>query len=152
MKIEHRLGVAAPADVIWEVLSDIPSWPQWNPLYPKADGVIRIGSVLDLDVAIEGQPVRPIKPVVLDWAPYDHLHWRLSMANGMIKSVRYLEIEPLSDTGCIFSNGEIFGGLLTPFVIGPMRYPIRRGFEALGEALKVQAEALWQDRQQAPTS
>ena len=31
-KIEHRIGIQAPADVIWEILADIPGWEAWNPL------------------------------------------------------------------------------------------------------------------------
>jgi hypothetical protein len=43
IKIEHRIGIAAPAEVIWEILADVPGWEAWNPLYTKASGVIRIG-------------------------------------------------------------------------------------------------------------
>ena len=40
VKLEHRIGVQAPAEVIWESLFDVPGWEGWNPLYPRAAGVI----------------------------------------------------------------------------------------------------------------
>ena len=53
--IEHRVGIQAPAEVVWEVLSDLKSWEIWNPLYTKASGVIRIGSVLEVTLSLPGQ-------------------------------------------------------------------------------------------------
>jgi len=140
MRFEHRIGIRASADDIWAVLSDLEAWADWNPLYPRADGVIRIGEVLDLDLALPGLPVQAIQPRVLDWAPYDHIHWRHTTARGWIQSIRFLEIEELGPTNCIFSNGEIFSGLATGLVVRPQRRAIRAGFESLGEALKVRVE------------
>jgi hypothetical protein len=151
-KIEHRIGIQAPAEVIWEILADIPGWETWNPLYPKAEGALRIGEALTLTVAIPGEPHRVIQPVVQDWVPNDQIHWRLSMMGGLVRSVRYIEIEILGETNCIFSNGEIFAGLLGPSVAHAKRRAIRRGFTAMSEALAAKAEAAWQARVGTPTS
>ena len=40
-RVEHRMGVPAPASVIWEVLSDLPGWSAWNPIYPKIEDVYK---------------------------------------------------------------------------------------------------------------
>jgi hypothetical protein len=148
LKIEHRIGVMAPADVIWESMADLSTWAEWNPLYPRAHGQVRIGETLELDLAIPGQPKQVIRPKILDWAPNDHIHWELRMLGGLVKSVRYLEIEALEGApGVIVSNGEIFRGLLGPRLVQRQRKAIRRGFEAMGEALKARAEAALAGRQ-----
>ncbi|MFO1014978.1 MAG: SRPBCC domain-containing protein [Caulobacteraceae bacterium] len=141
IKIEARIGIQRSIEQVWEVLSDIPGWETWNPLYTKASGQIRIGEKLALQLVLPGQKPQSIEPVILDWAPFDHVHWRLSMFGGLIKSVRYLELEAMTETGCIFSNGEIFEGLLAPLAIPGMRRQIRGGFEAMGEALKERVES-----------
>lgn len=141
VKLEHRLGVRAPAEVIWTVLTDIDGWKEWNPLYPRAAGAIRMGATLDLQLALAGQAPRQIRPVVVDWVPNEQLLWRLSMLGGLVKSTRYLEIEELAPGSCIFSNGEMFDGVLGPTVARRLRGPIRAGFIAMGEALKARAEA-----------
>lgn len=143
VKLEHRLGIRAPAEAIWAVIFDIYRWSEWNPLYPKAAGVIRIGSVLDLEVAVPGQAPRAIRPVVTDWVPNEQILWRLNMMAGLVRATRYIEIEQLSESGCIFSNGEIFGGLFGERLPGRLRGPIRAGFVAMGEALKARVEATW---------
>lgn len=150
-KLEHRIGVQAPAEVIWESLFDVASWAEWNPLYPRAEGVIRIGTALNLTLQLPGRPAQEIKPVILDWAPNDHIHWKLKLMGGLVQTTRYIEIETLSETGCIFSNGEIFDGLLASTVVKQHGRAIRAGFTAMGEALRERAEATWRERQGATT-
>lgn len=145
-RIEDRIGVQAPADVIWDVVQHLPGWAEWNPVYPRAEGEIRIGNVLSFDLALPGQGTQAIKATVLDWVPGEQLHWQLRMMGGLIKTLRYIEITPLSDQGCVVDNGEIFGGLMGPSLGKRMRGPIRRGFQAMNEALKERAEAEWAKR------
>lgn len=138
LKLEHRLGIQAPAEAIWDVIADISGWPRWNPLYPEADGVLRMGSRLTLKLALDGQAPRVINPTIIDWVPNEQILWRLTMAGGLVKSTRYMEIEKLGETACIFSNGELFEGVLGPTIARRMRPAIRAGFAAMGEAVKEQ--------------
>ena len=140
VKLEHRAGVRAPAETIWGLISNVEKWPIWNPLYTKAQGTVRIGAVLELEAVLPGQAPRVIRPVVLDWIPNEQLLWRVSMMGGLIRTTRYFEIEELAPGSCIFSNGEMFEGLLGPPVARRLRGPIRAGFQAMGEAVKTLAE------------
>jgi hypothetical protein len=140
-KVEHRIGVRAPAEAIWSLVAEIDAWPAWNPLYPRAQGRLRIGERLDLDVALPGRPLQTIRPVIVDWVPNEQVIWRLSMLGGLAKSIRYIEIDQLTETGAILSNGEIFDGLLGPWLARRMRGPLKAGFAAMGEAIKARAEA-----------
>lgn len=147
VKLEHRIGVQAPAEVIWESLIDVDSWAAWNPLYPRAAGKVRIGNALSLDLALPGHGVQSITPTILDWAPEDHIHWMTRSPMGLVTTIRYLEIEALTDHGCIFTNGEVFEGLLGRTYARRHRRALRAGFALLGEALQARAEAAWRERQ-----
>jgi len=151
MRLEHRIGIQAPAEVIWECLFDVGAWESWNPLYPQARGTIRIGNTLELAQALPGQEPQPIRPVILDWAPEDHIHWTTRTMRGWVKTTRYLEIEALTETGCIFNNGEIFDGFMGPRLAQKNRRAIRAGFAAMSEALQQRAEAAWRARQLVTT-
>jgi hypothetical protein len=146
MRIEHRVGVQAPAEVIWEVISDLKSWEQWCALYPKASGDIRIGAVLDITLALPGEAPREIKPTVLEWVPNEQLHWKLTMLGGLVRTIRYFEIESLAEASCIVSNGEYIGGLMGPRLGKRTARNIYRAFVDMNDALKARAEALWQAR------
>lgn len=147
LRIEHRVGVQAPVEVVWAVLSDLKAWEQWCALYPKASGEIRIGSVLDLTLALPGRPVEQIKPTVMEWVPNEQLHWKLTLLGGLVKTIRYFEIETLAAESCILSNGEIIGGLMGPRLGKGLSRIIYRAFVEMNESLKARAESLWQARQ-----
>jgi hypothetical protein len=144
VKVEHRIGVQAPPEVIWALISDLDHWKDWNPLYPSAQGKLGFGAPLTLTVALPGRKPQVIKPTVESWTPEELIHWRLKALGGLVTSIRYIEIEKLTETGCIFSNGEIFDGFLGRRLPKGMRRNIRAGFEALGEAVKTKSEAAWQ--------
>lgn len=151
LKIEHRIGVQAPPDLIWSFVSDVPGWPSWNPLYPRAAGEVQFGAQLTLDLAMPGEPVRTIRPTVQDWTPNEQIIWTGSLFGGLVKTTRYIEIERLADASCIFSNGELYEGPLQRLIGRRRRRTIKAGFTALGEAVRDRAEAIFRNTAQAAT-
>ncbi len=109
-------------------------------MYPKASGILRIGAKLSLTEAVPGQPHDDIAPEVVDWVPDSQILWRSKTLGGLVRRLRYLEIEKLTDDGCIFSNGEVYEGLGVRFMPKDLRRGLRRGFTELGEALKAKME------------
>jgi hypothetical protein len=151
LKLEHRIGVQAPGEIVWEILADVAAWPQWSVIYPEAAGVIGFGERLTLTRVLPGQSPEQIQPRVIDWGPVEAIHWRTSVMGGWVNAVRYLEVEVMSEAGCIFSNGELFTGLLSNRIPRARRIALRAGFTALGESLRDRAEALWQERSSGAT-
>jgi hypothetical protein len=148
LRIEHRVGIQAPAEVIWEALSDLKAWDDWNPLYKHASGEIRIGAELQMTLSLPGQDPQVIKPTVLEWVPNEQLHWKLSMVGGLVRTIRFFEIEALATEGCIVSNGEIIGGLIGARLGKRMGRTIYRAIVEMDEALKARAESLWAARKE----
>jgi len=146
IKIEHRVGIPVPPDLLWEILADVPRWPEWTTIYPEAKGVIGFGEKLTLTLTLPNQKPLAIEPRVFDWAPNEAIHWKLPLFGGLGRAIRYLEIETLSGTGCIFSNGEILSGFAVRWVSPAMRRSMKAGFTALGEAMEQRALALWRER------
>lgn len=145
-RVEDRIGIQAPAEVIWAIVYDLERWREWNPTYTEASGQVKIGETLTLTLALPDQPPQVIQPKVIDWVPNEQLHWRLSFMGGLIKTLRYMEITAVSEHGCIVDNGEIFGGLMGPSLGKRMGRVVRRGFQAMNAALKTRAEAEWAAR------
>src|SRR6185437_3253125 len=76
VRIEHRIGVQAPAEVIWDIVYDLDNWPAWNPLYTEASGTIRIGQPLEMTVALPGMKPQKARATVLEWVPNEQLHYQ----------------------------------------------------------------------------
>ena len=146
-RIEHRIGIQAPKEVIWALISDLDRWSEWNPLYTQASGRIALGETLNLTLALPGEAPRTIAPKVTDWEPDAQIVWRLDLMPMFAHTVRYLEIEALSDTGCVFNNGEFFHGMIGERAGRSKRRVIHEGFTALGEAVKARSEAAWRAQQ-----
>jgi hypothetical protein len=138
-RIEHRVGVPASAQAIWAVLADLESWPEWNALYPKVSGVLRIGGKIFLTEQIADTPSRELQPTILDWVPDSQILWLEK--TRLLKRTRYIEIEALAETGCIFANGEIFDGFGARFISAGRRRQTYAAFQAFGEALRAQVIA-----------
>jgi hypothetical protein len=136
-KVEHRMGVPAPAKVIWEVLVDLERWAEWNPTHPRIVGQLRIGETLEVHEAFPGAPSRVIRPKVVDWVPDAQILWTLSQAGGLIRRIRYIEIEPFDEQAdaCILSNGEVWQGIVGQRVGKAARWRLRAGFEAFNQAV-----------------
>jgi hypothetical protein len=151
-RIEHRLGIPVPAPVVWQVVSQLERWAEWNPLYVKAEGALKIGAQLTLTQALDGRPTVLIQPTIVDWVPDAQILWRLQQNSGLVQRLRYIEIDKLADDACIFSNGEDWSGLLAGLVPVEVRKALRKGYEAMGEAVRDQSLKLWNAQGGAPTS
>ncbi|WP_426044003.1 SRPBCC family protein [Caulobacter sp. DWR3-1-2] len=149
--VEHRIGVQAPADLVWEVISDFATWGAWNPVHPRIEGEMRIGTTLTTAFVTEsGTDI--LTPIVQDWVPYEQLHWRTKRLKGFVTAIRYIEIDKKGEENAIFSNGELFIGPLVRFVSRDERRRLRAAFTIMGEALRDHVEALWLERQKTPIS
>lgn len=140
IRIEHRIGVAAPAYRVWEFIADLERWSEWNPIVPEIRGRLTIGGTLDLVEALDGEPPRSATVRIPDWTPEVQLIWD-DKRGFMARSRRYFELDPLPNGGCILANGEIFDGWRGEDWVLPRRRKFRDAFEAINEALKVRAEA-----------
>jgi hypothetical protein len=151
VRIENRLGISAPAHIIWEAVCDLDQWSAWNPTYPKASGRLSIGAPVALDEKLPGSShVTHLQGAVVDWVPDMQLLVALKPAGG-VKALWFLEIDKLSDDGAIFASGVLLEGWRARFVSRHARYARRAGFEAMNAAVKARAEQMWRNARRTPT-
>lgn len=141
-RIEHRIGIAAPASGVWEVISDLSRWGEWNPVYPVIEGRVAIGSPVRFEFHLPNRPPREFTGVVVDWVPNHQLIWALKLMGGLVRTTRYLEIEALTEENCILANGEIFDGMGSGLIPKGERALIRGAFERVNQAAKARVEDL----------
>ena len=140
-KVEHRIGVARPAAEVWAVLYDLPTWREWNPMYPEISGKFLVSAPLSITEKV-GDRTERYTATVAEWSPPTQIIWTRKSHGGLVRHVRYIEIEKLSDTGCIFANGELFEGWLAPYLVsGGRRKRLRQAFRGFCEAAKAEVEA-----------
>ena len=138
-RIEKRIGVNAPSDRIWEILTDLENWHSWNPYETGVTGALAFGAGINLTEALPGMAERQVQARIGDWQPYSQLVWA-EKRGWLFNAIRYYEIEELERGNCIVSNGVIFSGLRGELFHDKHRKTIRSAYEEIAEALRRAAE------------
>jgi hypothetical protein len=147
-RIQQKVGVQAPATQVWDVVSDLDHWNRWNPLYTEAEGKLSIGAPLRLKRVLPSDGQRVIEARIVDWVPDSQLIWSRKVG-FMATSLSYIELEVLSEEGCVLAIGEIFNGMGADLLPKPLRRDLRNGFLAMCEAAKARAELSWSNADEA---
>jgi len=59
--IDKTLEINAPAAIVWEVISDLPRYAEWNPFCVECSSTLRPGD--PIGVELPAMPHRPLLPV-----------------------------------------------------------------------------------------
>ena len=141
-ELHSEIEINAPAQRVWEVLTDFASYPRWNPFIRRASGVPRTGERLEVRMEPSGSRGMTFRPEVLNAETNRELRWLGHLlVRGLFDGEHSFTIEPLGETRVRFVQREVFRGLLVPLFSGGLDRDTRRGFEEMNRALKERAEA-----------
>ncbi|MCB2078503.1 MAG: SRPBCC domain-containing protein [Novosphingobium sp.] len=136
----HTIDIAAPAELVWAIVSDIDGWHAWNPLYTAASGEPQVGAPMTFSVVLEGMKPQKGKATICAVEPCRLLEYRTGGMGGLVKAHRFIEIAQVGTSGCRVANGEIMGGLIGPLIYRLLGEKVRHGLQGMNEQLKRQAE------------
>jgi hypothetical protein len=129
-----ELDIAASAEVVWDVISDIGAWPSWNPDVKNArlEGPLAVGSVFQWRAG--GASLTSTLRVV---DPPRELSW--SGRKMGIRAIHVFRFEP-NDGGTFARSEESWEGLVPTFLRGYSRRTLDRGIRGVLRLLKEEAE------------
>ena len=61
-ELRSEIGINAPPERVWEVLTDFESLPAWNPFWQRAAGELRAGERLVVHMKLPGGSGMTFKP------------------------------------------------------------------------------------------
>lgn len=139
--IRAEIEIDAPAERVWEVLTDFPSFPSWNPFVRRISGKAETGARLTTYLVPPGGRGMSFKPVVRAADANRELRWlgRL-LIPGLFDGEHAFLIEPLGPGRVRFIQQERFTGALVPLFSRSLDRGTRQGFEEMNRALKARAE------------
>ena len=136
----QRIRIDAPAGFVWDVLTDVQKYGEWNPFTPQARTDFKIGSSAHLLVRMGSAKMR-ITETVCAFSPPRLLAWRKAFgARWLLHAVREQHLEPVSETSCLYHNLDRLTGMLAPLVFLCFGGYMRRRFADVGEGLRHYAE------------
>lgn len=138
-----EIVINAPSAIIWSVLTDFASFPEWNPFVRSISGELRPGEKLNVTIQPPGGRGMTFRPRVLVAQPGEQLRWLGHvMIPGLFDGEHAFQIEHLGGHRSKFIQCERFSGLLVPLLWKSIESGTRRGFEEMNAALKRRAEVL----------
>jgi len=140
-ELRTEIEIQSTAERVWQLLTDFASFPQWNPLIRRASGDIKVGGRLEVYIQPSGAGGMIFRPTVLKAEPNRELRWlgRLVIP-GLFDGEHIFTIESVGEGRVLFTQREIFTGLLVPLLARGLDTDTRRGFEEMNRVLKAKAE------------
>ncbi|WP_435157638.1 SRPBCC family protein [Haladaptatus sp. DFWS20] len=130
--------IDAPPRLVWDVLTDLSAYHEWNPHIVDASGGLREGSTVEIRVRQSESRSRTMTVTVATIDSFRRLQWVGTVFSPrLFEGTHTFDLEPLGDDRTRFSNRERLTGLLVPFVVPN---DVHRSYEAMNRALKSRAE------------
>src|SRR4030088_575329 len=74
--LETQIEIDAPAERVWSLLIDFPSYPRWNPFIRSIEGTLGVGQSLTVFIQPPGARGMRFRPTVLAAQPNRELRWK----------------------------------------------------------------------------
>lgn len=142
LSLQTGIDIAAGPRRIWEIITDFPSYADWNPALLSAAGEAVCGSELQVVIQWPGLKRDHYRLQVTNVTPERELRWLGHFgAKGLMDGDHGFVIEPVGASCTRLSQVEDFSGLLIPLFSPWLRSNVLNGFVQVNEAIKRRAES-----------
>ena len=129
--------IEASPESIWEILTDAPRYPEWDPGVDRIEGRIAAGEKITAFTKLSPGRAFPVK--VTEFVPGRKMTWAGGMPLGLFKGERTFTLTPQGNGAVEFTLREVFSGPLLP-LIGRSLPDLTLSFEQFAAGLKRRAE------------
>jgi hypothetical protein len=138
--LETAIDIEASPETVWDILTDLDHYGDWNPFIVSAEGTVAVGERLTNRLQPPGGKAMTFRPTVTA-AEVDHrFAWlgRLGLP-GIFDGRHRFELEA-TPNGTHLVHTEHFSGALVRFMRSSLDTRTLQGFEEMNAALKTRAE------------
>ena len=129
--------INATPEAIWEMLTDVARWAEWNTTVDKVEGEVALGKKVTVYAKVSPGRAFAVKVSVLE--PPRKMVWTGGMPLGLFKGERTYTLEPKSDGSVAVTTSEVFSGLISPLITRSMP-DMQQSFDEFVVALKKRSE------------
>ena len=136
-----EIEIEATPERVWDVLTDLSEYHEWNPFMLAGSGQVEIGSRLEVRIAPPGGSEMTFRPVVTEATRPMAFEWLgILGVRGLFDGRHRFELQPVV-AGTRLVHSEEFTGVLAPVVTKLLHEKTKLGFEAMNAAMKSRVEA-----------
>ncbi len=142
-ELNTEVQIAAPIDAVWETLTDLANYSDWNPFMVSAEGRAAVGQRLTNRMQPPGGRAMTFKPVVTVVEPGVAFEWLGRMGlPGIFDGRHRFDLASSENGGTLLVQREQFDGVLVRFMRKSLDSKTLAGFVAMNAALKARVETL----------
>ena len=139
-ELRTEIEIQASPEKVWQTLTNLDKYPDWNPFIHHAIGKAKVGEKVDITFR-SGSKEMTLHCTVIKVVPNKELIWKYHVIlPGLFSGEHSFTIEPMGTNQVRFIDKEIFNGLLIPLQAKDIDTNSRRGFEEMDKALKARVE------------
>ena len=145
MVVSDTVEIAAPASVVWQVLTDFGRYGLWNPFCVHAESTLEMGAPVSMKLVNYANPGRlaPNCEYICAIEPERRISWELPFHEAWPYAARRDQIiEATGPDSCRYHSTDAFLGENGVHVMRFCGDWVKRAFDDTARALKQRAEAL----------
>ena len=140
-ELRSEIEIEAPAERVWQVLTDFAAYPEWNPFIRRVSGRAELEERLVVRMQPSGTRGMTFRPTVTKVEPNRQLRWLGHLlVPGIFDGEHIFEIEEFEPARVRFVQREVFKGPLVPLLAHSLDKNTQRGFEEMNRALRERIE------------
>jgi len=136
MHFSSSATIDAPAEAVWDILTDLRSWPTWNTTVVSSEGTVAVGESVKVTVTANPGCAFAVKVTALE-APR-RMVWAGGMPLGLFRGTRtYLLDDAAGST--VFTMDEVYTGPMAGLITRSIP-DLAPSFEEFAACLKARSE------------
>ena len=143
LKIDHRITVNAPKETVWNVITDLDAYGQWNSFVVECRSTLEENKPINMQVRVLPFFAMPQKETIFEHQPGEKLSYGISMPLGALKSYRSHEVKQLVPGVAEYISTFELSGWLSPLVERLLGKQLRRGFNDMSEGVQLRAQSVY---------
>jgi uncharacterized protein YndB with AHSA1/START domain len=140
--IEKIVEINAPPAKVWEVITDLKRYPEWNPFLRECSTTFKPGDPINMKVQLFAKP-QPQTEIVKEYVEGKRFAYTMKpVPGGTLSSFRSHEVEALPNGRTRYRSYFYLKGWLMPVVRGLMGSRLQKGFAGMTQGIQERAEKL----------
>jgi hypothetical protein len=134
---EASVRVDAAPDVVWEVVTDVGSWRDWDSGVDRVEGRVALGERITIHATMIR--TRPFSVTVTELRPHEAMRWLAGLPFGLAVIERTYHLDAQDDGGTVLTIRQDHSGPLA-FVFDRTTPDLNPSFRQFCAGLKTVAE------------
>lgn len=144
--IDQTIEINASAETVWQVLTDLPRYGEWNPFCLECRSTLKPGETIVMTVQLTSKPQQVVE-FINEHVPGRRFAYNMKpVALGALASLRSHDVEALGPARARYRSYFKLSGWMMPLVKALFGQKLVHGFGAMTKAVGQRAEQLAQRR------